>query len=56
MANRSERRAQRRTASTRTPNSRRQTRYQFLVLLAIAGLILLAIASTGLVGGTPTPT
>jgi hypothetical protein len=55
VANRRERRAQRRTAPTRTPNTRRQTRYQFLILLAIAGLILLALASTGLVTSSPVP-
>ncbi len=38
MANRRERRAQRRTASTRTTNTRRQTRYQVMVLIAVVGL------------------
>jgi hypothetical protein len=55
MSNRSERRAQRRTASTQTRSSRRQTRYQILVLIAVVGLILLAVASSGLVAGAPTP-
>ena len=36
--------------------SRRQTRYQILVLIAVVGLILLAVASTGLVASTPAPT
>jgi len=55
MANRSERRAQRRSASTRTTSTRRQARYQILVLIAIVGLVLLAVASSGLVTGAPTP-
>ena len=55
MANRRERRSQRRTAGTRHTNSRRQTRYQILVLIAVVGLILLAVASSGLVAGAPTP-
>jgi len=59
MSNRSERRAQRRTAPRGTPRSaaeqRRRTRQGFLVLLAIAGLILLAVASTGLVTSSPVP-
>jgi hypothetical protein len=55
MSNRSERRSQRRTASTRTTSSRRQTRYQIMVLIAIVGLILLAVASSALVTGAPTP-
>jgi hypothetical protein len=55
MTNRSERRAQRRTAPTRTTNSRRQTRYRILVVIAVVGLILLAVASSALVTGAPTP-
>jgi hypothetical protein len=55
MTNRRERRAQRRTASTRTTNSRRQTRYQILVLISVVGLILLAVASSALVTSAPTP-
>ncbi|MFL5640960.1 MAG: hypothetical protein ACJ77U_06475 [Chloroflexota bacterium] len=53
MANRSERRAQRRSTSTRS--TRRQTRYQVLVLIAVVGLILLAVASSALVSGAPAP-
>jgi hypothetical protein len=58
MSNRSERRAQRRTAPRGTRSAaeqRRRTRQGFLVLLAIAGLILLAVASTGLVTSSPVP-
>jgi len=61
LSNRSERRADRRSAPKRTPRTprtsadRRRTRYQFLVLFAIAGLILLAVASTGLVTSSPVP-
>jgi hypothetical protein len=36
-------------------NSRRQTRYRILVLIAVVGLILLAVASSALVTGAPTP-
>jgi hypothetical protein len=55
MANRRERRAQRRSAPPRPKDPRRQLRYQILVLIAIVGLILLAFASTGLVTSTPVP-
>jgi len=59
LTNRSERRAERRNApprrTTRSAADRRRTRFQFLVLLAIAGLILLAVASAGLVTGSPAP-
>jgi len=55
MTNRSERRQQRRTAPKRTTSTARQARYRILVLIAIVGLILLAVASSGLVTGAPTP-
>jgi hypothetical protein len=29
--------------------------YQFLVMIAVVGLLLLAVASAGLVGNAPTP-
>jgi hypothetical protein len=58
LSNRSERRSERRSAPkrpVRTQADRRRTRYQLLVLFAIAGLILLAFASTGLVTSSPVP-
>jgi hypothetical protein len=36
--------------------SRAQTRYRILVLLAVVGLVLLAVASAALVNPIPTPT
>jgi hypothetical protein len=58
LSNRSERRSERRSApkrAVRTQADRRRTRYQLLVLFAIVGLILLAVASTGLVASSPVP-
>jgi hypothetical protein len=55
MANRAERRAQRRTPRPAPRDPRRQVRYRMLVLLAVIGLILLAVASSGLVTSSPVP-
>jgi hypothetical protein len=55
MTNRRERRSQRRTAPKRTTSTARQTRYRVMVLIAIVWLMLLAVASSGLVTSAPTP-
>jgi hypothetical protein len=55
MANRAERRAQRRPGRPAPRDPRRQIRYRMLVLLAVVGLMLLAVASAGLVSSSPLP-
>ena len=58
MTNRRQRRAQYRTAPRPATAQQRRNRFRILVLLAVVGLIMLAVASFGAVnvpGPTPSP-
>jgi len=47
MSNRRQRRAQRRAAPRRGTAAQRRTRFRYVVVFAVLGLIMLAIASLG---------
>lgn len=53
MTNRRQRRTQRRVAPRPTTAAQRRTRFRYVVIFAVLGLVMLAIASFGAAGLPP---